>query len=130
MERIPVVNNKSSSLRKLDFSDLNIGEYEDTRSFFNIEQLSLVAHSSLGVQCEILRCCTILNIDVIDLIRTMTTLRILHISEWSNTPWRLSRNRDLAKKEALVEQLHAALPNTWIHSENPGAIDLIRLWIR
>jgi hypothetical protein len=96
----------SKSIRQLHFKDM--ADY-----CINGQQCTLLSHSPLGIQCEVLSISVENRTNVIDLINTMTNLRALNVLCRDDT-----RNYDdrvsLSKTDELIEWLQHQLPSTCI----------------
>jgi hypothetical protein len=115
----------SKSVLRLEF----IPPYWLVEDFFNSTECSILAKSSLGQQCEILKIGVENRKDILRFVNTMPKLRLLAVSCTYNIEEHLRSK--LAIGSDLIEWLRKRLPSTCsITQHKQNDMNNIELWIR
>ncbi|CAF1084406.1 unnamed protein product [Rotaria sordida] len=112
----------SPSIRRLNL----ITKSKSCSRYFDTDECSLLIHSSLILQCEVLLICFKNRSNIIEFINAIPNLRTLicHCKDDEYNVWNSSSTND-----ELIEWLQKRLPSTYSISRDEKRSYLIRLWI-
>lgn len=118
---------RSSSIRRLNVyrQSLSYGKLKH----FSKEECHILAHSSLGQQCEVLSIILQNRCHLLDLLKTMTHLRSMTV-EFHDDTWQSWYPLYASKKvDELVKWIQNELPSSYSIQRNLKKSSLIHIWI-
>ncbi|CAF4281305.1 unnamed protein product [Rotaria sp. Silwood2] len=117
-------NIKSRSIRRLEFFQ----HFEVRLRYFNSEECTILANSSLAFQCEVLMIDAESRENILELINIMPNLRALSVRCKDNEN---NQYKSFETNDNIMEWLHQHLPSKYTYSINRNLYNIARinLWI-
>jgi hypothetical protein len=105
---------------------------------FNEEECSILSHSPLGVQCDLLSIHVKNRESIIILVKNMIHLQALHVKCEDDEYFKHgsltgyvteSHGTNISNKDDLIQWLKDQLPSTCVIARDPKSVSHIRMWI-